>query len=310
MSRTRKLALPLGVIFALVGSVVLGVAAATAQPPTGNNATLKVHEFGTPSATESNDPNVCIFNFEGFGFDPAFDGYIVIDGQGQTTYAGVPIAFGPTNADGYAQTEYMTLADGHYKATVYGKDTGGAVDLSDVKAKSKVFKTECPAAALTLDKVTTGGDAEFAFTLNGTALSETLSGADAPVKLAAKAGIYTIAEAPLSGWTLGTIDCTGNATPETTSGPSVTVFVLGGENVVCTFTNTMPTILAPTPTPTPTATPAGGVLPGNPTPAPMGGVLPSTNGPLPGIDATVLGTFLFLSGSALGLAGAYDRRRR
>src|SRR4051794_36256679 len=51
----------------------------------GNNGTLKVHEFGTPSGTESNDPKVCVFNFEGFSFDVGQTGYIVIEGQGQTS---------------------------------------------------------------------------------------------------------------------------------------------------------------------------------------------------------------------------------
>jgi hypothetical protein len=118
----------------------------------GNNGTLKVHEAGTPSGTESNDPKVCEFNFEGFGFDAAQDGYIVIDGQGETDApAALTLAFGPADGDGFYATDYinssggtLNLADGHYKATLYGKDTGQqGPDLSDEKAKSKVFKVEC-----------------------------------------------------------------------------------------------------------------------------------------------------------------------
>ena len=44
----------------------------------GNNGTLKVHEIGTPTAFEDNDPKVCSFNFEGFGFDASQGGYIVL----------------------------------------------------------------------------------------------------------------------------------------------------------------------------------------------------------------------------------------
>lgn len=121
-----------------------------AQNPTGNNGTLKVHEKGTPAGTESNDPKVCAFNFEGFGFDANQDGYIRISEEMKTnpsTYE-LEIDFA-ANANGYDETIYvndgsgLTLANGKYKATLYGKDTGGNIDLSDVKAKSKVFKVTC-----------------------------------------------------------------------------------------------------------------------------------------------------------------------
>ena len=54
---------------AAAGSLMFGgvVAAASAAP--GNNGTLKIHEEGTPSGTESNDPKDCSFNVEGFDFD-------------------------------------------------------------------------------------------------------------------------------------------------------------------------------------------------------------------------------------------------
>jgi hypothetical protein len=117
----------------------------------GNNGTLKVHEKGTPSGTESNDPKVCTFNFEGFGFDDYMSGYIVIKGQGQTNGTYGPYAFGPTNNHGYAQTSYFndgigstTIPNGHYKATLYGKKNG-QINYQDDKAKSKVFKIECAA---------------------------------------------------------------------------------------------------------------------------------------------------------------------
>src|SRR3546814_18230079 len=63
-----------------------------------------------------------------------------------------PFAFGPTTADSkhlsFAETQYFNqdggvqIANGHYKATLYGKQAGG-VNYKDVKAKSKVFKVNC-----------------------------------------------------------------------------------------------------------------------------------------------------------------------
>ena len=61
-----------------LAQIVIPVAPAFAS----NNGTLKVHEIGTPSGTESNDPKVCAFNFEGFGFDPQQEGYINLEAQG------------------------------------------------------------------------------------------------------------------------------------------------------------------------------------------------------------------------------------
>lgn len=116
-----------------------------------NNGTLKVHEKGTLSGTESNDPKVCAFNLEGFSFNNNQSGYVVIATQpGAVNTLTVP--FGPINGLGYAATAYIndggvTLADGQYKATLYGKSTANPnlPNFNDEKAKSKVFKVQCPA---------------------------------------------------------------------------------------------------------------------------------------------------------------------
>lgn len=118
--------------------------------PQGNNGTLKIHEQGTPSGTENNDPKVCSFNVEGFGFDAGQTGYIQFTVQGGDKPTGQdagPYPFGPTDLSGFYATEYFSLVDGHYKATLYGKMLPGG-QLDDIKAKSKVFKVIC-------DEVTT-----------------------------------------------------------------------------------------------------------------------------------------------------------
>lgn len=132
---------------------------AQANETPGNNGTLKIHEAGTPTGTEpepgteNNDPKVCTFNVEGFGFDEDQDGYIVFDTQGGSEPVGTPAGpytVGPADEDGYFETMYFndengpTIVNGTYKVTMYGKDTGGAIDYTDEKAKSKVFKVDCP----------------------------------------------------------------------------------------------------------------------------------------------------------------------
>jgi hypothetical protein len=119
---------------ALISLIATGAALA------GNNGTLKIHEQGTPDRTPNNDPKVCTFNVEGFNLDPGQTGYLVFDVQGGDAPQGVGAGPFPetAGADGYLTSEYFSPPAGHYKATLYGK-----ADLTDVKAKSKVFKVTC-----------------------------------------------------------------------------------------------------------------------------------------------------------------------
>ncbi len=143
--------LVLGVAALVLGaSVALPTTVSATSPHAnvpGNNGTLKVHEKNTPVATESNDPKVCEFNFEGFGFDQHQSGIVVITTQGggsdktEVKRVDLPAA----NASGYMESLYVTLPNGHYKTTAYGKDVHGVINYDfELKAKSKVIKVDCP----------------------------------------------------------------------------------------------------------------------------------------------------------------------
>jgi hypothetical protein len=126
-------------VAAVLAALVIGPAALAA--PGGNNGTLKIHELGTPAGTPNNDPKVCTFNVEAFNLDAGQSGYLAFEVQGGDAPQGVgagPFVFGPADANGYFASEYFSPPAGHYKATLYGK-----ADLTDVKAKSKVFKVTC-----------------------------------------------------------------------------------------------------------------------------------------------------------------------
>lgn len=150
---TQKITRITNIIFAVLLAVfsvnLSGVLSLQTAQAAANNGTLKVHEQNTPSGTESNDPKVCAFNLEGFNFDAGQDGYVVFKTQPGGVSA-LTIPFGPASGSGYYATSYindggLTLADGQYKATLYGKDTGNPAqpNLQDEKAKSKVFKVDC-----------------------------------------------------------------------------------------------------------------------------------------------------------------------
>lgn len=144
-------ALTIVVSLGMTSIATVDMVAAGQDGAAGNNGTLKVHEAGTPSGTESNDPKVCSFNFEGFGFDDLQDGYIEIETQGGSSPIGEnagPFDAGPADEDGNFATMYFNdedgpvIKNGTYKATLYGKD-GPNDEQPDEKAKSKVFKVEC-----------------------------------------------------------------------------------------------------------------------------------------------------------------------
>ncbi len=140
----------------------------------GNNGTLKVHEKDTSTGTESNDPKVCIFNLEGFNFDPGQDLVLAFQVQGGDEPTGqvpTPNAFNvQADNEGYFASSYFndgagspTILAGHYKVVAYGKDTGTG-QFTDEKAKSKVFKVSCgapatPTGTLTVKKALAEGSA-------------------------------------------------------------------------------------------------------------------------------------------------------
>ncbi len=140
----------------------------------GNNGTLKVHEKDTSTGTESNDPKVCVFNLEGFNFDPGQDLVLAFQVQGGDEPTGqvpTPNAFNvQADNEGYFASSYFndgagspTILAGHYKVVAYGKDTGTG-QFTDEKAKSKVFKVSCgapatPTGTLTVKKALAEGSA-------------------------------------------------------------------------------------------------------------------------------------------------------
>lgn len=234
---------------------LISIRSAFADAP-ANNGTLKVHEQGTTSGTESNDPKVCVFNFEGFDFDASQDGYIVITTQpgGVDT---LTIPFGPADSDGYYETDYINdgvsgynLADDQYKATLYGKDTGNPSnpDLTDEKAKSKVFKVICDepeTGSITIEKnAISDSDQVFHFTTDGLStdatgfdlVDDTTPGLPQQVFDDLPVGTYVVSEEKTDGWDFDSVSCTRSADVEK-NGSTVTINLAEGEDVICTFTN-------------------------------------------------------------------------
>ena len=107
----------------------------------GDNGTVKIHRSTTPVGDRRNEPHVCTFYLDAFGFDPAQSVTWYIESWPPTGDRSV-VAHGmrTLDANGDGRTQDRSLPDGHYK--LFWNFTGehGA-------AKHKVFWVSCRAAS-------------------------------------------------------------------------------------------------------------------------------------------------------------------
>jgi hypothetical protein len=139
-----KLAGVLGVTLAAAGLAVLSTAhpaeAQSAGPhkaPSGDNGTVKIHRSTTPVTDRRNEPHVCVFYLDAFGFDPGQAVSWQIKSWPPTGNRTV-VSSGTLSLDGSGDghTGDMTLQDGHYKLFWNFNGEHG-------RAKQKVFWVKC-----------------------------------------------------------------------------------------------------------------------------------------------------------------------
>ncbi|CCK29526.1 hypothetical protein BN159_5147 [Streptomyces davaonensis JCM 4913] len=127
-----------GALSAVAAAALLLAPAAHATPP-GDNGTVKIHDATTGEELRKNEPHVCSFYLDAFGFDGAqeVDWHIeswapTADVKGETVKSGELTL----DAEGHGRTDDMTLPDGHYKLFWNFDGEHGS-------AKHKVFWTDC-----------------------------------------------------------------------------------------------------------------------------------------------------------------------
>ncbi|MFE7467776.1 LPXTG cell wall anchor domain-containing protein [Streptomyces sp. NPDC057499] len=127
-----------GTLTAAVAAAMIFAPAAHATPP-GDNGTVKIHDAKTGEELRKNEPHVCTFYLDAFGFDGGQNVDWRIAAWAPTAAVkGEIVKSGSLklDADGHGRTPDQTLPDGHYK--LYWNFDG-----EHGKAKQKVFWTDC-----------------------------------------------------------------------------------------------------------------------------------------------------------------------
>ncbi|MEU9111680.1 LPXTG cell wall anchor domain-containing protein [Streptomyces sp. NPDC048483] len=131
-----------GTLTAAVAASLLLAPSAYATAP-GDNGTVKIHDATTGEELRKNEPHVCTFYLDAFGFD---DGQQVdwhIEAWAPTAdVKGETVKSGALNLDGegHGRSQDLALPDGHYKLF-------WNFDGEHGRAKHKVFWTDCKDAA-------------------------------------------------------------------------------------------------------------------------------------------------------------------
>jgi LPXTG-motif cell wall-anchored protein len=133
----RNLSSACAVAAAAVACALLGGPAAYANAP-GDNGTVKIHDAKTGEELRKNEPHVCGFYLDAFGFDGMQQVAWKIVEMPPTGTKGTEAKSGalPLDDSGHGRTDDMTLPDGHYKLI-------WNFDGEHGKAKHKVFWTDC-----------------------------------------------------------------------------------------------------------------------------------------------------------------------
>ncbi|MEU9124386.1 LPXTG cell wall anchor domain-containing protein [Streptomyces sp. NPDC048506] len=127
-----------GTLTAAVAAALLSTPSAHATAP-GDNGTVKIHDAATGEELRKNEPHVCTFYLDAFGFDTnqKVDWRIeawapTADVKGETVRSGSLTLDG----QGHGRTQDLSLPDGHYKLF-------WNFDGEHGRAKHKVFWTDC-----------------------------------------------------------------------------------------------------------------------------------------------------------------------
>ncbi|MDG9721081.1 LPXTG cell wall anchor domain-containing protein [Streptomyces sp. DH24] len=126
-------------VFAAACSAALFAAPVAHATAPGDNGTVKIHDASTGEELRRNEPHVCEFYLDAFGFDAGQQVDWHIESWAPTAgVKGETVKTGEITLDasGHGRTEDLSLPDGHYKLFWNFDGENGS-------AKHKVFWTDC-----------------------------------------------------------------------------------------------------------------------------------------------------------------------
>lgn len=132
-----------GALSAVAAAALFSAPVAAHATVPGDNGTVKIHDSTTGEALKRNEPHVCTFYLDAFGFDAVQQVDWSIKAWAPTAgVKGKTVKTGAITLDakGHGRTADMSLPDGHYKLFWKFDGEKGA-------AKHKVFWTDCKDSA-------------------------------------------------------------------------------------------------------------------------------------------------------------------
>ncbi|MFD3836559.1 LPXTG cell wall anchor domain-containing protein [Streptomyces sp. NPDC058642] len=190
-----------GALSAVAVAALLAAPSAHATPP-GDNGTVKIHDASTGEELRRNEPHVCTFYLDAFGFDSVQDVDWHIEAWAPTAgVKGETVKSGEITLDGqgHGRTEDLSLPDGHYKLFWNFDGENGS-------AKHKVFWTECEDS----DDTDDGNPGDGTATPSGSASASPSASASQP---AVAAGTPSASSSPSAQANPGDLAETGSGAP-------------------------------------------------------------------------------------------------
>ncbi|MCH5673894.1 LPXTG cell wall anchor domain-containing protein [Streptomyces gilvus] len=221
---TRAGALSAVAAAALFAAPVAAHAAPVAAGP-GDNGTVKIHDARTGEELRRNEPQVCTFYLDAFGFDGLQKVDWHIEAWAPTAASkGATVKTGAITLDarGHGRTEDLSLPDGHYKLFWNFDGEKGA-------AKHKVFWTDCAGQG------TGGSTSAPAPSSSASASASPSAGASAaPSASSSEAGSVSASSSPSAqgGSDSGGLAETGNGVPVGLLSGAAAALVAGGGYLV------------------------------------------------------------------------------
>jgi LPXTG-motif cell wall-anchored protein len=217
-----------GALSAVATATLLCAPVAAHATAHGDNGTVKIHDAKTGDELRRNEPHVCTFYLDAFGFDGVQQVDWHIEAWAPTAHSkGETVKTGAITLDteGNGRTQDLSLPDGHYKLFWNFDGEKGA-------AKHKVFWTDCGDSQGGGGGTTPTPSASTPAPESSSPAAETSSPAASPSESAGEAPAASSSPSAQGGSGSGDLAETGNSAPVALLSGLAATLVAGGGYLV------------------------------------------------------------------------------